>query len=69
MYIKNIDSEVEERLKQYVLPSRIPSLCTRSTRAGIEWCRCHRAQFVWRGHAETPTTRAGPWPDFAVRLE
>ena len=27
----------------YVLPSRIPSLCTRSTRAGIEWCCCHRA--------------------------
>ena len=27
----------------YVLPSRIPSLCTRSMRAGIEWCRCHRA--------------------------
>ena len=26
-------------------------------------------QFVWRGHAETPTTRAGPWPDFASRLE
>ena len=26
-------------------------------------------QFVWRGHAETPTTRAGPWPDFALRLE
>ena len=28
----------------YVLPSRIPSLCTRSTRAGIEWCWLpHRA--------------------------
>ena len=26
-----------------VRPSRIPSLCTRSTRAGIEWCCCHRA--------------------------
>ena len=26
-------------------------------------------QFVWRGHAETLTTRAGPWPDLAVRLE
>ena len=26
-------------------------------------------QFVWRGHAETPTSRAGPWPDFASRLE
>ena len=26
-------------------------------------------QFVWRRHAETPTTRAGPWPDFALRLE
>ena len=26
-------------------------------------------QFVWRGHAKTPTTRAGPWPDFALRLE
>ena len=25
--------------------SRIPSLCTRFTRAGIEWCRCHRAVF------------------------
>ena len=32
----------------YVLPSRIPSLCTRSTRAGIEWCCCHRAVcMVW----------------------
>ena len=29
--------------QEYVLPSRIPSLCTRSTRAGIEWCCCHRA--------------------------
>ena len=48
--------------------SRIPSLCTRCTRAGIEWCCCHRA-VVWRGHAKTPTTRAGPWPDFALRLE
>ena len=28
---------------RYVLPSRIPSLCTRSTRTGIEWCCCHRA--------------------------
>ena len=27
----------------YVLPSRIPFLCTRSTRAGIEWCCRHRA--------------------------
>ena len=26
-------------------------------------------QFAWRGHAKTPTTRAGPWPDFALRLE
>ena len=26
-------------------------------------------QFVRRGHAKTPTTRAGPWPDFALRLE
>ena len=26
-------------------------------------------QFVWRGHAKTPTTRAGPWPDCALRLE
>ena len=26
-------------------------------------------QFVWRGHAKTPTTRAGPWPDFALRRE
>jgi len=26
-----------------VRPSRIPSSCTRSTRAGIEWCCCHRA--------------------------
>ena len=26
-----------------VRPSRIPSLCTRSTRAGIEWCCCNRA--------------------------
>ena len=26
-------------------------------------------QFVWRGHAKTLTTRAGPWPDFALRLE
>ena len=26
-----------------VLPSRIPSLCPRSTHAGIEWCCCHRA--------------------------
>ena len=28
---------------ELVRPSRIPSLCTRSTRAGIEWCCCHRA--------------------------
>ena len=26
-----------------VRPSPIPSLCTCSTRAGIEWCCCHRA--------------------------
>ena len=26
-----------------VRPSRIPSLCTRSTRAGIEWCCFYRA--------------------------
>ena len=26
-------------------------------------------QYVWRGHVKTPTTRAGPWPDFALRLE
>ena len=26
-----------------VRPPRIPSLCTRSTREGIEWCCCHRA--------------------------
>ena len=26
-----------------VRPSRIPSLCTRSTCAGIDWCCCHRA--------------------------
>ena len=25
-------------------------------------------QFVWRGHTKTPT-RAGPWPDVALRLE
>ena len=25
--------------------------------------------FVWRGHAKTPTTRAGPWPDFVLRLK
>ena len=31
-----------------VRPSRIPSLCTRSTRAGIEWCCCHRAVFMAR---------------------
>ena len=26
-------------------------------------------QFVWRGLAKTPTTRAGPRPDFSLRLE
>ena len=33
----------EMEAKIAVRPSRIPSLCTRSTRAGIEWCCCHRA--------------------------
>ena len=26
-------------------------------------------QFVWRGRAKKNTTRAGPWPDFALLLE
>ena len=30
-------------LRLKVRASRIPSLCTRPTRAGIEWCCCHRA--------------------------
>ena len=33
-------------------PSLIPSLCTRLTRAGIEWPRCHRAACMARPHKE-----------------
>ena len=50
-------------------PSPIPSLCTRPTRAGIEWCGCHRAVLYGAVTLRPPTTRAGPWPDFALRLE
>ena len=33
-------------------PSRIPSLCTHFTRAGIEWRRCHRAACMARPYQE-----------------
>ena len=49
-------------------PSRIPPCCAHSTRAGIEWSRCHRAVCMARPRKE-PTTRAGPWLDTAVWLE
>ena len=41
-------AEQEEKAR----PSLIPSLCTRFTRAGIEWPRCHRAACMARPHKE-----------------
>ena len=52
-----------------VRPSRIPHLCALVPRVQGSSGAVATAQFVWRGHAKAPTTRAGPWPDFASRLE
>ena len=54
-------------VKLYVL--RVFPLCALVPRAQGSSGAVATVQFVWRGHAKTPTTRAGPWPDFALRLE
>ena len=51
----------------YVLP--VFPLCALVPRVQGSSGAVSTMQFVWRGHAKTPTTRAGPWPDFALRLE
>ena len=51
----------------YVL--RVFPLCALVPRVQGSSGAVSTVQFVWRGHAKTPTTRAGPWPDFALRLE
>ena len=51
----------------YVL--RVFPLCALVPRMQGSSCAVATVYFVWRGHAKTPTTRAGPWPDFALRLE
>ena len=48
---------------------RVFPLCALVPRAQGSSGAVATVQFVWRGHAKTPTTRAGPWPDFALRLE
>ena len=51
-------NDLRQKLKQMksaagpARPSLIPSLCTRFTRAGIEWPRCHRAACMARPHKE-----------------
>ena len=52
---------------QYAL--RVFPLCALVPRVQGSSGAVATVQFVWRGHAKTPTTRAGPWPDFALRLE
>ena len=52
---------------EYVL--RVFPLCALVPRVQGSSGAAATVQFVWRGHAKTPTTRAGPWPDFALRLE
>ena len=51
----------------YVL--RVLPLCALVPRVQGSSGAVATVQFVWRGHAHTPTTRAEPWPDFALRLE
>ena len=60
---------MDAKMNKCVLPSRIPPLCALVPRVQGSSGAVATAQFVWRGHAKTPTTRAGPWPDFALRLE
>ena len=48
---------------------RVFPLCALVPRAQGSTGAVATVRFVWRGHAKTPTTRAGPWPDFALRLE
>ena len=46
---------------EWARPSPIPSPCTQSTRAGIEWRRCHRAACMARSYQEHHrSVRAGP---------
>ena len=54
-------------LDAYVL--RLFPLCALVPRVQGSSGAVASVRFVWRGHAKTPTTRAGPWPDFALRLE
>ena len=63
------DSQTLDSVPQVVRPSRIPPLCALVPRVQGSSGAVSTVQFVWRGHAKTPTTRAGPWPDFALRLE
>ena len=45
---------------------RVFPLCALVPRAQGSSGAVATVQFVWRGHAKTSTTRAGPWPDFAA---
>ena len=54
-------------VETYVL--RVFPLCALVPRVQGSSGAVATVQYVWRGHAKTPTTRAGPWPDFALRLE
>ena len=54
-------------MRAYVL--RVFPLCALVPRVQGSSGAAASVQFVWRGHAKTRTTRAGPWPDFALRLE
>ena len=54
-------------LNEYVL--RVFPLCALVPRVQRSSGAVATVQFVWRGHAKTLTTRAGPWPDFALWLE
>ena len=42
-------------------PSRIPPLCVHLTRAGIEWCRCHRAVCMAQPCEEPPPLPHSGW--------
>ena len=53
--------------RAYVL--RVFPLCALVPRVQGSSGAAATVQFVCRSHAKTPTTRAGPWPDFALRLE
>ena len=56
-HIKGIESNDTHVLRVFPLCALAPRVQRSSGAVATE-------QFVWRGHAKTPTTRAGPWPDW-----